>query len=185
MRLTRYVAVSSLAIGLAALPPTASQTTVAAQEGGQSAAVTTQEVTPASGFFTWSGGGVRGMRARTQTAAQLIGSPGAWVGVSNALIAWTVPSGTADTFDVSFIAECAKLFGGRARIRVIDTVSGGTSSLEPNDGDVTFCSGTTATNHASWTKRVGAGTHNLQVQVNNSAGQTVIDDWKMRLVVYD
>ena len=185
MRLARHVAVSSLALTLAALPPTAPHTTVAAQEGGQSATVTTQEVAPASGFFAWSGGGVRGMRARTQTAAQLIGSPGAWVGVSGALLAWTVPSGTADTFDVSFIAECGKLFGGRARIRVIDTVSGVTSSFEPNDGDVTFCSGSGAIHHASWTKRVGAGTHNLQVQLNNTTGQTVIDDWKMRLVVYD
>jgi len=185
MSLTRYVAVSSLALTLAALPATAPETTVAAQEGGQSATATTQEVTPASGFFVWSGGGVRGMRARTQTAPSQIGSPGAWVGVAGALIAWTVPSGTLDTFDVSFVAECAKLFGGRARIRVIDTVSGVTSSLEPNDGDVTFCSSSAATYHASWTKRAGAGTHNLQVQVNNSAGQTIIDDWKMRLVVYD
>jgi hypothetical protein len=185
MRLTRYVAVSSLALMVALLPPTARDTTVAAQEGGQSATATAQDVTPASGFFAWSGGGVRGMRARTQTAPSLIGSPGAWIGVANAIIAWTVPSGTADTFDVSFVAECGKLFGGRARIRVIDTVSGITSSLEPNDGDVTFCSGSGAIHHASWTKRVGAGTHNLQVQLNNSAGQTVIDDWKMRLVVYD
>src|SRR5829696_1059452 len=118
MNLTRYVAVSSLALAMGALSPAAPSMTVSAQDATTAA----QDVSTASGFFTYTGGGIRGMRARTQTAASAIGSPGAWVSVAGAIIAYTVPSSTADTLEVSFNAECQKVLGGRARIRLIDTV---------------------------------------------------------------
>jgi hypothetical protein len=175
MNLIRYAAVASLALAMSAISPAAPSVTVSAQD-----------VSAASGFFAYTGGGVRGMRARTQTAASAIGSPGAWVGVAGAIIAYTIPSLTTDVLDVSFTAECQKILGGRTRIRLLDTVSGSTSSFEPNDGDSTFCSSaSTATYHASWLKRAGAGTHNLQVQLQNTSGQVIIDDWKFQLVIYD
>jgi hypothetical protein len=186
MRFTRYVGVFALALAIVALTPVSRSTTVAAQEAEQAPAVTTEAVGPASGYFLFSGGGVLGMRARTQTAASSIGTPGAWVALPGAIVAWTVPSGTVDTFDVSFTAECTKTLGGSARIRLIDTVSGVITRYEPNDNGRTFCSSSsTASYHADWVRRVGAGTHNLQVQFNNTAGVVTIDDWKMRLVVYN
>jgi hypothetical protein len=186
MRLTRYAAVSVLALAVVTLAPAARPTTVTAQEGGQAPEVTTEDVGPAAGFFGFFGGGVRGLRARTQTAASSIASPGAWVALPGAILAWTVPSGTSDTFDVSFTAECSKILGGVARIRLIDTTSGSVVALEPNDNGRAFCSASApASYHADWIRRAGAGTHNLQVQFNNTAGVVSIDDWKMTLVVYD
>jgi hypothetical protein len=186
MRFTRYVGVSALALAIVALTPVSRSTTVAAQEPEQAAAVATADVGPASGFFPFSGGAVKGMRARTQTTPSSIASPGAWVSLPGAILTWTVPSGIRDTFDVSFTAECTKTLGGSARIRLIDTVSGVITRYEPNDNGRTFCSSSsTASYHADWVDRVGAGTHNLQVQFNNTAGVVTIDDWKMRLVVYN
>lgn len=185
MKLIRHVAVSLIAVAFVATSPLTPPTTAAAQQTAEST-VSAADVTPASGFFGWSGGVARALRARTQTTPSQIGSAGAWVGISGAIIAITVAAGTADTLDVSFTTECTKLLGGRARIRLIDTVSGVTSSFEPNDGDVALCTAAgPAVHHAEWIKRVGAGVHNLQVQVMNTAGLVVIDDWKMKVVVYD
>ena len=188
MNLRKCFALSILALGLGVV--SVKSPTVGAAEGAPQDAENvyqaTDDVMPASGFFVWSGNFVKGLRARTNTAPSQIGSPGAWISISNAIIPITIPAGTADTLDVSFSAECTKVLGGRARIRVIDTVSGVTSSLEPNDGDVTFCSSaSTATYTVGWLTRARGGTHNLQVQIMNTTGVVVIDDWKFRIVAYD
>jgi hypothetical protein len=188
MNLRKCFALSMLALGLSVVSVTSPN--VGAQGAQQDAEnvyqATEDQVMPASGFFVWSGNLVKGLRARTNTAPSQIGSSGDWVTIPNAIIPITIPAGTADTLDVSFSAECTKVLGGRARIRVIDTVSGVTSSLEPNDGDVTFCSSASAATYtAGWLTRARGGTHNLQVQIMNTTGLVVIDDWKFRIVAYD
>jgi hypothetical protein len=97
-----------------------------------------------------------------------------------------VPAGTTDLFNVAFSAECTKILGGSARIRVIDTVGAVVVALEPYDGAQIFCSSASAATHkGNWVRRVGAGTHTLQVQILQTGGQTLIDDWTFELVVYD
>ncbi len=141
---------------------------------------------PEAGYLFFSGGGVRGKRVRTQSSASQIGSPGAWVTIPGAILAWTVPTGTADLFNVAFSSECTKVLGGSTRIRVIDTVSGTIVALEPYDANQVFCSSASpATYKGNWARRFGAGTHTLQVQVNNTAGFVLLDDWTFELVVYD
>jgi hypothetical protein len=141
---------------------------------------------PESGFFTYTGGFVRRKLARTQTAASQVSAANAWVSIPAAILSTTVPAGTTDLFNVAFSAECTKLLGGSARIRVIDTVAGAVVALEPYDAGQIFCSSASAaTNKGNWVRRVGAGTHTLQVQIFQTGGLTLIDDWTFELVVYD
>ena len=120
-----------------------------------------------AGFFIQSGGTVKRKLAKTRTAATTsvrhhqigFGSPGA-------TLAYTVPAGTSDLFNVSFTAEC-RLFNGGAddyvRIRIMDLNTG--VPLEPYDGAQAFCSADAyATHTGMWSKRLGAGVHNLQVE---------------------
>jgi len=137
-------------------------------------------------LFSYSGTFVRRKLARTQTAGSQISAANAWVTVPGAILSYAVPSGTSDLFNVSFSAECAKILGGAARIRVIDTVSGVVFALRPYDGGQAFCSSASvATYTGTWVRRLGAGTHTLQVQINQTGGVTAIDDWTFELVVYD
>jgi hypothetical protein len=148
-----------------------------------------QQVTasvPEAGYLFFTGGFVRAKRARTQTAATQISAANAWVTIPGAILAYTVPVGTTDLFNVSFSAECTKILGGSARIRVMDTIGGGVALLEPYDGVQIFCSSASAATYTgTWVRRSGAGTHTLQVQILQTSGLTVIDDWTFELVVYD
>ena len=155
--------------------------TVAAQEQQE----TQDQVEPQAGFFGYSAGPVRGKRALTQTAAANIAAVGAWVTLPTSVpIPWPVPAGTTDLFNVSFSAECQKLGGGQARIRILDTVTG--LPLEPYDGLQVFCSINAPQMHAGfWARRMAGGAHNLVVQFFNTAGSVVIDDWTFEVVVYD
>ena len=103
-----------------------------------------------------------------------------------AVLTHTVQSLTFDLFKVSFSAECTREPVGATRIRVIDTVQGTVVPLEPYDGGQVFCQAAPAATYSgSWLRRVGAGTHTLQVQIFSTAGLTLIDDWTFELVVYD
>jgi hypothetical protein len=166
--------------------------TVAAQEQQETQEQETQEqqetqnaVAPQAGFFGYSGGPVRGKRALTQTAAVNIAAVGAWVTLPTSVpISWPVPAGTSDLFNVAFSAECQKLGGGQARIRILDTATG--LPLEPYDGFQVFCSINAPQTHAGlWARRMSGGAHNLVVQFFNSAGSVIIDDWTFEVVVYD
>ena len=151
------------------------------------------DVTPQAGFFAYSGGAVRGKRARTQTAASNIGESATWVDLPGATLPWTVPAGTTDLFNVTFSAE-GRLFAGGAddylRIRVFDTLTG--AVLEPYDGAQAFFSADSyATHTGTWVTRAAAGNHNLQVQVwifDGAPAEVVsawLDDWTFEIVVYD
>ena len=104
-----------------------------------------------------------------------------------------MPAGTTDLFNVSFTAEC-RLFNGGAddyvRIRIMDTTTG--VPLEPYDGAQAFCSADAyATHTGMWSQRVGAGVHNLQVQLwilDGAPAEALtawIDDWTFEVVVYE
>lgn len=152
-----------------------------------------------AGYLTLSGGPVRGKRVRTQTAPSAIGetAAGVWVSLPGANVTWTVPAGTTDLFNVAFASECrmsaTASAGDYVRIRIVDIVGGAIVGVfEPYDGDQIFCSaGPVGTHKGNWARRVGAGTHTIQVQFNVvdvaplavvSSGQ---DDWILELVVYD
>jgi hypothetical protein len=106
-----------------------------------------------------------------------------------------VPTGTTDLFNVAFSAECRLFAGGGddyLRIRIVDTVGGVVTPLEPYDGGQAFCSADGyATHKGNWVKRAAAGPHSLSVQFWIFDGAPVevvsawIDDWTFELVVYD
>jgi hypothetical protein len=92
--------------------------------------------------------------------------------------------------NVAFSAECAKFGGGPLYIRVFHRANGiPQPPVEPYDGFQSFCQPSSYTTHkGNWVRRVGAGTHVLQVQFWNPgpAGSVgSIDDWTFELVVYD
>lgn len=160
-----------------------------AQEQDQARGV----ITPQAGFFTQSGGTVRGKRARTQTASSTIAESATWVDLPGAALQWTVPAGTTDLFNVTFSAE-GRLFSGGAddylRIRIFDTLVG--APLEPYDGAQAFLSADSyATHTGNWATRAAAGIHTLQVQIwifDGAPAEVVsawLDDWTFELVVYD
>lgn len=153
------------------------------------------EVDPAAGFFAYSGGFVRGKRARTQTAAYRQGETPGWRNLPGATLSWSVSPGTIDLFNVAFSAEC-RLFGAGAgdyvRIRIVDSSGGVVAFLEPYDGAQAFCSANGyATHKGNWVRRAGRGIHNLQVQIwifdafSNNNLSVWLDDWTFELVVYD
>jgi hypothetical protein len=146
-----------------------------------------------AGFFIQSGGAVKRKLAKTQTAASVIPETPTWVNLAGATLAYTVPAGTSDLFNVSFTAECRLINAvglDYLRIRILDTTTG--VPLEPYDGAQAFCSANGyATHTGMWSKRMSAGVHNLQVQfwILNAPGggglSAWIDDWTFELIVYD
>lgn len=148
-------------------------------------AIQEQDVDPQAGFFFWAGGPVRGKRARTQTTGTLVGSAPAWVSLPGAGVAWSAV--TPDLLNVAFSAECQKVGGGVARIRIARYVGGVFAGfMEPYDGFQTFCSASLpATHKGNWAQRVGLGTHTVLVQIQNTVGTVWIDDWTLELVAYD
>jgi hypothetical protein len=146
------------------------------------AKVAAQEPETEAGFFAYAGGPVRAKRARTQTAPSNLAGGAAYVNLPGATLSYTVPAGTSDLFNVAFSAECTKLGGSTAYIRVLD----GGVPMEPYDGFQSFCSSSLpATHKGNWARRVGAGAHTLQVQFRSPAGGVTVDDWTFELVVYD
>ena len=179
----------TIAIASAVVMAGAVVVTMTAQEGGL------EPPDQTAGFFAYSGGPAKAKRARTQTAATTIGESAGWVNLPGATLSYTLPAGTTDLFNVAFSAEC-RLFGGGGddyvRIRIVDTVGGVSTFLEPYDAGQAFCSADSyATYKGNWVKRVGAGTHTLQVQfwIFDGAPAEVlsarIDDWTFETVVYD
>ena len=163
---------------------------------GQSEAVQVgEDVSPQAGLLFFSGGPVRGKRARTQTTPSTINETSTWVSLPNASLPYVVPAGTSDLFNVAFSAEGRLSNGGVddfVRIRVIDTVGGVSNPLEPYDGDQRFFHAAGfATYKGNWVRRANAGSHTLQVQVWVVDGapleivSATIDDWTFELVVYD
>jgi hypothetical protein len=133
-------------------------------------------------LLAYTGGAVEGKRARTETTAVSIGSPLFWRPLPNAILGHSVPLLDSDLLNVSFSAECTKLGGGQARIRVLDNGV----PMQPYDGAQVFCSSLqTATYTGTWTRRVGPGAHTIVVQFMNTAGTVTIDDWTFELVVYN
>jgi hypothetical protein len=188
MRWKTHAGVGVLALALAAIP--LAQPGVGA-EGQQPEVQSGDQVGPAAGLFAWSGGPVRGKRARTQTAATGIPESATWVSLPNATLAYAVPTGTTDLFNIAFSAECRLVNGGGddyVRIRILDNGV----PVEPYDGAQAFCSANAYATHAGhWAKRVTAGNHILQVQfwifdgAPAEALQAIIDDWTFEVVVYD
>jgi hypothetical protein len=158
----------------------------AQQEAGGSA------VEPDAGVFTYAGGTVRGKRAKTQTTSFTFTESGTWLNLPGGNVAWSVPAGTSDLFNVSFSAEC-RLIGGIVpndwvRIRVLDNGV----PLEPYDGQQAFCSAAGyATYKGNWVRRVASGLHTIRVQFRIQDGAPFgalsawIDDWTLELVVYN
>jgi len=153
------------------------------------------ETDPASGYFFYAGGPVRGKRARTQTDSWTLQESSRWVTLPGSQLTWVVPAGSTELFNVAFSAEC-RLFNGGAddwlRIRIIDVTGGVATPLEPYDGQQAFCSADSyATHKGNWVRRAGAGTHTLYVQfwiLDGGAAEALsawIDDWTFELVVYD
>jgi hypothetical protein len=145
-----------------------------------------------AGFFAYSGGFVRGKRARTQTTGQVINESAGWVNLNGATLSYTIPANTTDLFNVTFSAECRLINsvppGDYVRIRVLDNGV----PMEPYDGFQAFCSANGyATHTGTWVRRSAAGVHTLQVQfwIVDAAPvgvlQASIDDWTFELVVYD
>jgi len=182
-RIQRTNALSTLTVlGLLTLGPVNAQqpTPPAAPEGD-------------AGFFAQVGGAVKRKLARTQTTATTFGETATWYSLPLANLSYTVAPNDTDLFNVSFTAEC-RLFNGGAddwlRIRIIDTVTG--IPLEPYDGSQAFCSADAyATHTGMWSKRLGPGAHNLQVQfwIFDGAPAEVltawIDDWTFETIIYE
>jgi hypothetical protein len=150
---------------------------------------------PNSGFFFYAGGPVRAKRARTQTRSTTFNETAGWVNLPGATLSYVVPAGTTDLFNIAFSAECRVFNGGGddyLRIRIAHTVGGVTTFVEPYDGAQAFCDADSyATHKGNWVKRVGAGTHTIQVQFWIFDGPPFevvtawVDDWTFELVVYD
>jgi|SoiMethySBSTD1v2_1073268.scaffolds.fasta_scaffold988230_1 hypothetical protein len=152
----------------------------------------------ANSHILYDGGFVRAKRAVTSTLATTFSEsvfPTTWKTLPLASRSYTVPAGATYLFNVSFSAEC-RLFGGGGddwvRIRIVDTVGGVSTPLQPDDGGVVFCSADGYAMHkGNWVKNAGAGTHTLQVQfwifdgAPAEALSARIDDWTLELVVYD
>jgi hypothetical protein len=140
---------------------------------------------------SFSGGVAEGKRARTQTTPQGFPITAGFVNVLSATLAWFVPAGDTDLFNVSFSAVCRKFSGGVLLIRVLDNGV----PMQPYDGGQVFCSSTlvtvptVATYKGNWVRRttfsLSGLTHTLQVQVWNRAGFASLDDWTFELVVYN
>jgi hypothetical protein len=151
------------------------------------------ELTSEAGYFIQSGGTVKRKLAKTQTAATLFGETAGWYSLPLANLTHTVAAGQSDLFNVSFTAECRLINGGGddyVRIRIMDTTTG--IPLEPYDGGQAFCSADAyATHTGMWSKRLGPGVHNLQVQfwILDGGGLEVLtawmDDWTFELIVYE
>lgn len=169
------------------LAPAQEQAAAAAgQEQSLSAEPAAQEDADIAAYLAYSGGVVRGKRARTETLAVNIGFPGTWRTLPNATLQYFVGAGTTELFNASLSAECTKFGGGHARIRVLDNGV----AMQPYDGARVFCSSSLpATYTANWTRRPPASLfgvwHTLTVQFLNTAGSVTIDDWNFELVVYD
>lgn len=157
---------------------------VAAQEAGGGAAVPS----PEAGQFLLQGGPLQGIVARTQTKAMRIQKSITWAFLPGASVSWTVPRGQTALFSVSFSTECSTSAAEGTdwvRIRVL----GNGNPIEPYDGSQDFCS-FPGTYTGRWAKRVSAGLHTIQVQFYYvdapPAGNTYasIDDWKLKLAVY-
>jgi hypothetical protein len=156
-------------------------------------AQTPNEPTGDAGFFIQSGGAVKRKLAKTQTAASIVPETPTWWNLPGGNLAYTVPAGTSDLFNVSFTAECRVFNGGGddyLRIRILDTTTG--IPLEPYDGAQAFCSADGyATYTGVWSKRMTGGVHNLQVQFwlfdggGLEALSAWIDDWTFELIVYE
>jgi hypothetical protein len=189
MKWKTHAGVGFLALALAAIP--FGDPTVGA--AGQDQQVQSGEVGAAT-LFAYSGGFVRGKLARTQDAPQTFGETApAWVNVAGATLTRVVASGTSDLFNVAFSAE-GRLFRGGGddwvAIRVLDNGI----PLEPYDTtseQAFFSADGYATHKGNWVRRVGGGTHTLQVQVRIFDGAPLevlsgwIDDWTFELVIYD
>ena len=179
---TNNAAAVALALSLMTIPTAPAQQAAPPPDPGGDA-----------GYFTQIGGAVKRKLAKTQTAATLFGETAGWYSLPLANLAFTVPANTTDLFNVSFTAEC-RLFNGGAddyvRIRVIDTVTG--IVMEPYDGAQAFFNADAyATHTGMWSKRFGAGAHNLQVQFWILDGAPLealtawVDDWTFELIVYE
>ncbi len=150
-------------------------------------------LTADAGYFVQSGGAVKRKIAKTQTAATTFGETATWYSLPVANLSYSVPVGTTDLFNVSFTGECRLFNGGGddyVRIRILDTTTG--VPLEPYDGAQAFCSADGYATHTGiWSKRLGAGVHNLQVQFwifDGAPAEALtawIDDWTFEVVVYD
>ena len=143
-----------------------------------------------AGFFVHSGGAAKAKRARTQTFPTNFPVFNGFRPLPLATLSFVVPANQSELFNVAFSAECSKLGGGPLNIAVFHTINGVEQPpLEPFDGAQSFCSVPTPATHSGlWVRRVGAGTHVLQVMFLNPgpAGSVgVIDDWTFELVVYD
>jgi hypothetical protein len=146
-----------------------------------------------AGYFIQSGGAVKRKLAKTRTTVTVVPETAGWYSLPLANLAYTVAAGTTDLFNVSFTAECRVNNGGGddyVRIRIMDTTTG--VPLEPYDGGQAFCSADGyATYTGVWSKRLGAGAHNLQVQLwifDGAPAEAVsawIDDWTFELIVYE
>lgn len=165
---------------------------VPAEEDPAEAVQAEADIQPQAGFFSYSGGPVRGKRARTQTTATTIRESATWVTLPGATLSWRVPAGTTDLFNVAFSAECRLINSvvpnDWVRIRILDNGV----PMEPYDGQQAFCSANGyATHKGNWVRRVAAGVHTLVVQfwifdgVPLGALSAVIDDWTFELVVYN
>lgn len=145
---------------------------------------------PESGFFSYSGGTVRGTVARTQTAPTVINKSSNYITLSGATVSWYVPKGTTDVFSVSFSVGCNLLLNSGndfVRIQVLDN---GTP-MEPTDGQQAFCA-YPGTYTGEWLKQASGGNHTISVQfliVDNAptANNMVValTPWALKLVVYD
>jgi hypothetical protein len=146
-----------------------------------------------AGYFLQAGGAVKRKLAKTQTNPTTFGETAGWYSLPLANLGYTVAAGDTDLFNVSFTAEC-RLFNGGAddyvRIRIVDTTTG--VPLEPYDGGQAFCSADAYATHTGiWSKRMGPGVHNLQVQfwILDGAPAEVLtawmDDWTFELIVYE
>ena len=149
-----------------------------------------EDPSPNAGFFVQSGGAAKAKRARTQTFPANFPVFAGFRPLPLATLSYVVPAGQSELFNVAFSAECQKLGGGQLNIAVFHTINGvAQPPLEPFDGAQSFCSEANPETHAGlWVRRVGAGTHVLQVMLLNPgpAGSVgVIDDWTFELVVYE
>src|SRR4051812_12279009 len=130
------------------------------------------------------GGRAKAQVALTQANKVELDTLGDWVSLPGAHHWQWVDADTADTFSVTFSAECTKDGGGSLRLRILDNGE----PLEPRSGiSHVFCqSPSGATHMGKWVRKTkSSGWHLLEVETYLTSGTAVIDDWTFEVVVYE
>lgn len=158
---------------------------VSAQEAGSGTVRASPE-----GVFTFQGGPLWIMLARTQTSPTTIPKSSGWTNLPSASLSWTVFPGMTALFNVSFSAECMMSNAAGSDWVNIRVLANGIpmEPSEPVERRQQFCSAP-GTYTGEWTKRLsGAQTITVQLYVADAPPfgnvSVTVDDWSLQLAAH-